>query len=478
MLCVVYAASKRAELSRALAFALLAEEWEPVAATKRARSALEPPARWVPGLVRAVFAAYHRAPADRPRELTAFIEVTVRWDALAGPAPPRVARWFVPVSAMGRMRWPVPELADVGALGAFLGLKAGELAWLADVRGLERGADDERLRNYRYAMRPRRSSGLPRVVESPKPRLKAAQRQVLHDVLDWIPAHPAAHGFTRGRSVVSHASSHVGEYAVLRIDLEDFFASIAAARVYGIFRAAGYPEAVAHVLTGLTTNAVPPAVLADIARPGDPREPDLRPGDPNCGDPRADDPPATHARVLLRRRLGTPHLPQGAPTSPALANLAAFGLDRRLTGLAASLRLTYTRYADDLTFSGGRLLAERAAGVRATVATIAAEEGFAVNERKTTLATRAGRQTVCGVVVNDRTNVMRAEYDTLKAILHNAACGDPQAQNRDAVPDFRAHLLGRIAWVASLHPSRGAKLRRLHDAIGWEPNTAGQGLEP
>ena len=135
--------------------------------------------------------------------------------------------------------------------------------------------------------------------------------------------------------MLSHAASHVGEYAVLRIDLADFFASIAAARVHGILRTAGYPESVAHALTGLTTNAVPAQVLAQIAgRSGDPRS------------------PAGVAR--LRRRLATPHLPQGAPTSPALANLAAFGVDRRLTGLTAALGLTYTRHADDLTFSGGR----------------------------------------------------------------------------------------------------------------------------
>ena len=82
--------------------------------------------------------------------------------------------------------------------------------------------------------------------------------------------------------------------------------------MYGILRTAGYPEAVAHLLTGLTTNALPPAAWAAIPRPADPRAIDV------------------HHR--LGRRLATPHLPQGAPTSPALANLAAFGLDRRLAG--------------------------------------------------------------------------------------------------------------------------------------------------
>jgi len=154
-------------------------------------------------------------------------------------------------------------------------------------------------------------------------------------------------------------------------------------------------------------------------------------------------------------------------TSPALANLAAFGLDRRLTGLAAALGLTYTRYADDLTLSGSQLLADRAAGVRATVARIAREEGFALNERKSELATRAGRQRVCGIVVNERLNLARAEYDVLKATIHNAALHGPAGQNREGVPDFRAHLLGRIAWVESLHPERGQRLRRQFARIGW-----------
>lgn len=183
--------------------------------------------------------------------------------------------------------------------------------------------------------------------------------------------------------------------------------------------------------------------------------------------PRPTTPASITAHHRLGRRLATPHLPQGAPTSPALANLAAFGLDRRLAGLAAALGVTYSRYADDLTFSGPRLLAARAAGISATVATIAREEGFAVNEGKTRLATRAERQLVSGVVVNDWPNVTRAEYDLLKATLHNAARHGPAGQNRAGVPDFRAHLLGRIAWVESLHPARGERLRQTFGRIDW-----------
>jgi RNA-directed DNA polymerase len=90
-----------------------------------------------------------------------------------------------------------------------------------------------------------------------------------------------------------------------------------------------------------------------------------------------------------------------------------------------------------------------------------------VNHDKSMLATCAGRQHVCGVVVNQHLNVARPQYDVLKAILHNARVHGPASQNRHAVPDFHAHLLGRIAWVASLNPQRGEKLRRQFAAIDW-----------
>jgi hypothetical protein len=106
--------------------------------------------------------------------------------------------------------------------------------------------------------------------------------------------------------------------------------------------------------------------------------------------------------------------------------------------------------------------------LRRAVAAIARDEGFTVNESKSMLATRAGRQRVCGVIVNEHVNVPRREYDVLKAILHNSAVHGPASQNREALPDFHAHLLGRISWVGSLNPMRGEKLRRQLAAITWQ----------
>ena len=76
---------------------------------------------------------------------------------------------------------------------------------------------------------------------------------------------------------------------------------------------------------------------------------------------------------------------------------------------------------------------------------------------------------MCGIVVNERPNVTRTEYDLLKAILHNAARHGPEGQNHAGVEDFRAHLLGRISWVESLNPGRGGKLRRRFEGIAWSP---------
>lgn len=162
-----------------------------------------------------------------------------------------------------------------------------------------------------------------------------------------------------------------------------------------------------------------------------------------------------------------PHLPQGAPTSPALANLCAYQIDCRLTGLARASGANYTRYADDLAFSGGEEL-ERAVNRFSTqAAVILEEEGFRVHHRKTRVMRQGVRQRIAGLVVNEHANVPREEVDQLKAILTNCARRGPAGENRAGHPDFRAHLHGRVGFVEMIHPERGRKLRRLLDAIPW-----------
>jgi len=235
--------------------------------------------------------------------------------------------------------------------------------------------------------------------------------------------------------VGSYAAPHAGRTVVIRLDLVGFFASVTVGCVYGVLRTAGYPGPVAHCLAGVMTTVLPLSAWRSVPRPTDPGLLD--------------------AHWRLGRRLATSHLPHGAPTSPALANLAAYRLDVRLTALAASWRGQYTRYADDIALSGDRGWHPRALQILDIVEEIARSEGFRLNARKTAVLPRAGRQLLGGLVVNQRPHVSRAEVDVLRATLHNCIRDGPRTQNRENRAAFQLYLAGRIAWVAQHDPVRG-----------------------
>jgi hypothetical protein len=128
-----------------------------------------------------------------------------------------------------------------------------------------------------------------------------------------------------------------------------------------------------------------------------------------------------------------------------------------LAGLARRLDAQYSRYADDMSFSGeSRIVAP----LLAAVPQITCDEGLPLNPGKTRVMLQGGRQVVTGVVVNRHLNVKRADYDRLKAVIH--ACARP-ADMRLADPAFHATMQGQIGWVAAVNPSGGAKLQALFD---------------
>lgn len=337
-------------------------------------------------------------------------------------------RPLAPFAASG-----LPPLDGVTALAAWLGLEDTELHWFADCDGRLARGQGHRLGHYTQIWLGKRGGGR-RLVEAPLPRLKALQRQILREILSHVPPHQAAFGFVAGRNCVQAAQRHAGEAVVLSCDLKDFFASVPASRVHAIFRCLGYPHAVARLLTGLVTVRTPPDCLAALP----PRD-----------------------RPIWRQ----PHLPQGAPSSPALANLACRGLDIRLAALARSWEANFSRYADDMVFSGGRRLADP--GLIEAIGGIVAACGLRLHPTKTRLMRQGRRQQVTGITVNQHINLPRDQYDRLKAILTNCRRHGPASQNRDGHPDLRAHLEGRIQWAATLNPHRGLKLRQIYEAIDW-----------
>ncbi len=354
----------------------------------------------------------------------------------AGPAP----AW------MGRApQCSAPVLATAQDLAQLLGVPLEDLLWLAPDHAHWRepqGACALPASHYRYRLLPKPSGGL-RLLEAPRPRLATAQRRILDRLLADIPVHEAAHGFVRGRSVGSHAQVHAGQAVVVRFDLADFFTHVNATRVRALWRALGHGRPAAELLTRLTTVRTPAAIRERLWE-------ELTPTSPQT----------IAQRRAHSARLAQLHLPQGAPTSPSLANLCAFGLDLRLHALAQRFGTRYTRYADDLVFSGPQNLQGQFGALRAWVGAIAQDEGFALRGDKTRLMPAHRRQSVAGLVVNQRPNYSREQFDILKARLHRLA----RLPGVDV--GERARLEGEIHWAGQwLAPTRRDKLLRLFGAI-------------
>ena len=340
-----------------------------------------------------------------------------------------------PLRAVDRPPWP-----SIGRLAEGLGISPPGLWRLTRSASWQRRAPLSQ-QHYRYELLPKRTGGW-RLLEVPEPYLRALQRRVLDDLLANVPPHEAACGYVRGRSVVDHARAHAGQAMLLKFDLQDFFATVRASRVHATFVELGYSQAVARELMALCTTATPEPVLERLRTEGG-------------------------LNWTQAMRLRDAHLPQGAPTSAALANLCTFRLDTRIAGLARELGARYTRYADDIVLSGDASLRRWADRIEARIGGFALDEGFALNHRKTRRVSRGRRQQVCNIVVNERPNLPRDEFDRLKAQLHRCATLGPSTQNRDGLPQWEQHLRGRVAWAAQLNPQKAQRLRRLLDQIDW-----------
>ena len=232
---------------------------------------------------------------------------------------------------------------------------------------------------------------------------------------------------------MTNAALHCGQAVVLNLDVKEFFPSIPFARVRRVFISAGYSKCVATILALVCTEC-----------------------------PRQE---LTFEGRRLWVASGPRGLPQGACTSPALSNLVCLRLDRRLQGLSARLGLVYSRYADDLTFSGPAELRQLVGAVLKSVTGILQAEGLQVHPGKTRVQPRSTAQLVTGLVVNDRPGVRRDEVRRIRAILHRAAREGLQAQNREGHPNFRAWLYGRIGWIGQSRPELGQQFLQQLNAL-------------
>lgn len=297
-----------------------------------------------------------------------------------------------------------------------LGLSTSELYHFACHR-----LADPHLHYVRFTI-PKRS-GEPRPILAPKPRLKAIQRDLLALVLHRLPVHRAAHAFLPGRSIATNARPHLQREFLLTLDLRDFFGALHVGRVRGFLLAMGYGWEVASTLALLCTEAPRQAVLV-------------------------------HGEQFYTPTASR-SLPQGAPTSPMLANAIASRLDRRLSGLARSLGLSYTRYADDLCFSGDD--PTHIASLMRLASQIIADEGFEVAAAKTRVQRRGQRQQVTGVVVNQTPGAPRARRRRLRAAIHRYAQACARGEDD---PTRRRQLEGELAYIHMINPAQARALAK------------------
>lgn len=254
---------------------------------------------------------------------------------------------------------------------------------------------------YRTYQIPKVSQGV-RTITEPLPSLKEIQRWILDNILGEILIHPFAKGFVRRRSIRDNARFHQRQPLVLTVDIENFFGNITSAQVRKIFLKLGYTRRVAVLLTQLCT---------------------------------------------LRGSL-----PQGAPTSPALSNIASAIIDKRLAGYARSLGIRYTRYADDLSFSGlfdaGNLIA--------FVRNVVQDSGFSLNESKTRLMRRHQRQETTGVVVNNKMQVPREVRRKIRQecwYIEQFGLESHLQRIRNTRSNYLRHLLGIVGYVLFINPA-------------------------
>ncbi len=433
--------------ARRLANAMLVGPFEADELENRAKKAVHGDQKWIARLIHRTVARFGRV-RPRERDLIRFLcgelesatdaEEDEEFQIESNYEPTQFAATCGLQQTCDVLPWDT-----VGELADWLGLAQNELNWFADLRQWQRLSSDGPLRHYQYHWIKKRH-GQCRLIEIPKSRLREMQRRLLRSIFEHMPLHEAAHGFRKGRSTGTHVAPHVGKAVVLRMDLQNFFPSVAPYRLVRILMNAGYAESVARVLTGLCTNTVPQDVWQRWPFPEDSRQKE------------------TTERLYQR-----PHFPQGAPTSPAIANVCAYRLDCRLQGLAEWANARYTRYADDLLFSGEESFRRRLDRFKIYVGAIALAEGFEINHRKTRIMPRSVQQRAVGLVLNEKINTPRREFDRLKAILHLCLVCGPMSQNRDGHSDFRGHLRGRIGYVRQWNPAKSEKLLRLFNMLHW-----------
>ena len=321
----------------------------------------------------------------------------------------------------------LPGINDMQDLANYLTIDMGKISWLVYHREVTN------VDHYNRFRIPKRS-GSERIISAPKTYLKNAQSWINTEILEKIKPEKEATAFRKNINILDNALPHCNQGTVIRVDLADFFSTITFPRTRGLFSSLGYNSGVSSVLALLCTDT-------------DRRQ-------------------VVYQSENWYVSQGPRKLPQGATTSPALSNLVARNLDRRIRGYLNYLEdnWVYTRYADDLVFSHpdknvfvGRLLTYLDRVIR--------DEGFKINKKKTVIMRTPHRQMITGLVLNENgVRVPKKYLKKVRAMVHNA----DQLMSKGGSPDNIDEIKGRLSFIKMVMPEYA---RKTHKKYPWLKST-------
>lgn len=249
----------------------------------------------------------------------------------------------------------------------------------------------------------KKKSGKPRIISQPSRKLKGLQSWILINILNKIKVSNSCKGFEKKTTTLDNAKPHKGASTVLLMDLENFFPTIKSKQVYNVFYKIGYNKLISTILANICTY--------------------------------------------------NGELPQGGPCSPKLANLVAWELDLRIQGYVGKRGITYTRYADDLTFSG--LSPYKVVKIIPMVKQIIKEENFKINNSKTRIAGKSRAKIVTGLVISDDTvGIGKKKYKILRAKMHRLTLNTEQNNYK-----LLGEVKGWLSYLNSIDSNRFEKVK-------------------
>jgi len=249
---------------------------------------------------------------------------------------------------------------------------------------------------------PKKSGGN-RIITVPNSYLKSIQKSIYESILKTIPLHKAAKGFRQGYSIVDNAKIHVGKNIVMNTDIANFFPNTSNDLVWKALNK--------HLKSRFSKNCI---------------------------------------RLISELCCYKGGLPIGAPTSPVISNLVLKPCDAAFSKISKKLNIEYSRYADDLTFSGG----ENSIKILPFVKDVLGKKGFQLKSKKTNIFRKGRRQCVTGLVVNEQISVARPIRKRIRASVHNACQQKPIFWQEK--PMNINELMGRIAFLNLVHPLEAA----------------------